>query len=95
MAKKSVRRTTKTKKKTGSSKKKATRFESDSMGTMAIPADAIYGASTARAVRNFPVAKRPLPYEVVRAFLLLKALHYGMSCLFLVSTLTAALVDAP
>ena len=52
--------------------RKGTRVESDSMGAMQLPADAIYGATTARAVANFPIANRPLPFEVVRAFLLLK-----------------------
>jgi len=31
------------------------RTESDSMGPMQIPADAYYGAQTARAVENFPI----------------------------------------
>ena len=67
-AKTSGRRTKKSK-----APKKKTRFESDSMGTMALPADAIYGASTARAVQNFPIAQRALPHEVIRAFLFLKS----------------------
>ena len=37
--------------------KKKTRKESDSMGTMNVPADALYGAQTARAVKNFPISK--------------------------------------
>jgi len=32
-----------------------TRSERDSMGEMSVPADAYYGASTARAVENFPI----------------------------------------
>jgi fumarate hydratase class II len=51
----------------------ATRVERDSMGEMVVPADALYGASTARAVENFPVAKRPLPPAVIHAFGHLKA----------------------
>jgi len=35
---------------------KKTRIESDSMGEMQVPRDAMYGASTARAVENFPVS---------------------------------------
>jgi len=35
---------------------KKTRIESDSMGEMEVPMDAMYGASTARAVENFPVS---------------------------------------
>src|SRR5881628_1592971 len=33
------------------------RVERDSMGEMQVPADAYYGASTARAVENFPISK--------------------------------------
>ena len=32
------------------------RIEKDSMGEMQVPADAYYGASTARAVENFPIS---------------------------------------
>jgi aspartate ammonia-lyase len=34
----------------------ATRTESDSMGTMVLPADAYYGIHTARAISNFPIS---------------------------------------
>ncbi|MEM6749468.1 MAG: class II fumarate hydratase [Planctomycetota bacterium] len=50
-----------------------TRIEKDSMGEMPVPADALYGASTARAVANFPIARRPLPGAVIHAFGHLKA----------------------
>jgi len=50
-----------------------TRTEKDSMGDMPVPADALYGASTARAVANFPIANRPLPPAVIHAFGHLKA----------------------
>jgi len=33
-----------------------TRTERDTMGTLEVPADALYGAQTARAVRNFPIS---------------------------------------
>jgi fumarate hydratase class II len=49
------------------------RVEKDSMGTMNVPAQALYGASTQRAVLNFPVSGRPVPAEVIHAFGLLKA----------------------
>jgi len=49
------------------------RTERDSMGQMQVPDDALYGASTARAVENFPIAKRPLPGAVIHAFGHLKA----------------------
>lgn len=37
-------------------RKPRTRTERDTMGTMEVPAGALYGAQTARAVRNFPVS---------------------------------------
>jgi fumarate hydratase, class II len=37
-----------------------TRVEQDSMGQMTVPADVLYGASTQRAVLNFPVSGRPV-----------------------------------
>ena len=48
------------------------RVESDSMGKMKVPADAYYGAQTARAVENFPVSGRTLPREFIRAMGLVK-----------------------
>jgi fumarate hydratase class II len=50
----------------------STRIERDSMGEMTVPAHVLYGASTQRAVLNFPVAKRPVPPKVIHAFALLK-----------------------
>lgn len=49
------------------------RTERDTMGEMQVPADALYGASTARAVENFPVAHEPVPAAVIHAFGFLKA----------------------
>jgi fumarate hydratase class II len=49
------------------------RTERDTMGEMQVPADALYGASTARAVENFPVAREPVPAPVIHAFGHLKA----------------------
>ena len=42
------------------------------MGEMTVPAHVLYGASTQRAVLNFPVSGRPVPPEVIHAFALLK-----------------------
>jgi fumarate hydratase, class II len=44
----------------------------DTMGEMQLPIDALWGASTQRAVENFPVSGRPVPAEVVRAHAMLK-----------------------
>ncbi len=49
------------------------RIERDTMGEMQVPMTALYGASTARAVENFPIANRPLPPAVIHAFGHLKA----------------------
>ncbi len=49
-----------------------TRIERNSMGEMEVPADALYGASTQRAVLNFPISGRPLPREFLRALALVK-----------------------
>jgi len=43
------------------------------MGEMAVPADALYGASTQRAVLNFPVSGRGVPREIIEAFAMIKA----------------------
>ena len=48
------------------------RIESDSMGEMQVPADAYYGAQTARAVENFPVSRLRFPRAFIRALGLLK-----------------------
>jgi fumarate hydratase class II len=42
------------------------------MGEMEVPADAYYGASTQRAVLNFPISGQPLPRRFIRAIGLVK-----------------------
>jgi fumarate hydratase class II len=49
-----------------------TRIERDSMGEVALPADALYGAQTQRAVENFPISGQPLPRELIHAIGLVK-----------------------
>jgi fumarate hydratase, class II len=48
------------------------RIEKDSMGELRVPADALWGAQTQRAVENFPISGRPMPAEFVRAVGLVK-----------------------
>ena len=48
------------------------RTEHDSMGAMEVPDEALYGASTARAVRNFPISGHPMPRRFVHALALVK-----------------------
>jgi fumarate hydratase class II len=50
----------------------ATRIERDSMGEMEVPADALYGASTQRAVLNFPISGERMPRRFLRALALIK-----------------------
>jgi fumarate hydratase class II len=52
---------------------KPTRIEKDSMGEVRVPADALWGAQTQRAVENFPVSGRPMPARVIRTLGLVKA----------------------
>jgi len=49
-----------------------TRLERDSMGTMRVPADAYYGASTQRAVLNFPISDLRFSRSFIRALALIK-----------------------
>jgi aspartate ammonia-lyase len=48
-------------------KASATRVERDSLGPLEVPADALYGVQTARAVANFPISGERLHPEMVRA----------------------------
>jgi fumarate hydratase class II len=48
------------------------RTETDSMGEMQVPAEALYGAQTARALGNFPISSLRFPREFIRALGLIK-----------------------
>ncbi len=50
----------------------STRIEKDSMGEMEVPGDALYGASTARAVKNFPISGQGMGRRFIRAKGMLK-----------------------
>ena len=43
------------------------RLEKDSMGEMEVPDEALFGASTQRAVLNFPISGRPMPTAFIHA----------------------------
>lgn len=49
-----------------------TRTERDSLGPMEVPSDAYYGASTARAIQNFPISGLRFPRAFIRALGLIK-----------------------
>jgi fumarate hydratase class II len=48
------------------------RVESDSMGTINVPADKYYGAQTARSLANFAIGGEKMPAEIIHAFGILK-----------------------
>ncbi|WP_370060315.1 lyase family protein, partial [Neptunomonas phycophila] len=50
-----------------------TRIEHDSMGELAVPADALYTAQTQRAINNFPVSGTPMPVAFISALILAKS----------------------
>ncbi|MDH5823201.1 class II fumarate hydratase [Luteimonas sp. RD2P54] len=49
------------------------RTERDSMGELQVPADALWGAQTQRALQNFPVSGQAMPRGFIRALGLIKA----------------------
>jgi fumarate hydratase class II len=51
----------------------ATRTERDTMGEMKVPTWALWGASTQRAVENFPISGRPMRPAFIHAYAHLKA----------------------
>lgn len=50
-----------------------TRKESDSMGEVSIPVDALYGPQTQRAINNFPISGLYMPRAFIQALGLIKA----------------------
>ncbi len=44
-----------------------TRLESDSFGTIEVPANRLYGAQTARSLINFPIGTETMPVPLIRA----------------------------
>jgi fumarate hydratase class II len=47
-------------------------MERDTMGELAVPADAYYGVQTARAIENFPISPLRIPRSVIRAMGMIK-----------------------
>ena len=73
-----------------------TRIERDSMGEMEVPADALYGASTMRAVLNFPISDLRFPRTFIRSLGLIKqaAAQTYMEMGVLDETIGNAIVEA-
>ena len=74
----------------------STRVEQDSMGEMEVPSDAYYGASTMRAVLNFPISGLRFPRGFVRALGLIKgaAAEVNTELDLLDSGLSSAIAEA-
>ncbi|MFP5306970.1 MAG: lyase family protein, partial [Gammaproteobacteria bacterium] len=53
--------------------KAAFRVEHDTLGELKVPAGALWGAQTQRAVENFPISERRMPRDFIRALGLIKA----------------------
>ena len=73
-----------------------TRMEKDSMGELAVAADALYQAQTQRAVNNFPISGRPMPDAFLRALARVKraAAEANMELGFLNKKIGRAIVAA-
>ena len=57
-----------------------TRTESDSMGSIEVPADRYYGAQTARSLIHFDIGRDVMPRELIRAFGILKKAAAQVNC---------------
>src|SRR5271169_3234109 len=56
---------------------KYSRVERDSMGALDVPADALWGAQTQRAIHNFPPSGLRMPRAFIRALGLIKCAAAG------------------
>jgi fumarate hydratase, class II len=72
------------------------RLERDSMGEVRVPANALYGAQTQRAVENFPISHLRIPREFIRALGLIKmsSAQVNMELGLLDKTIGKAIVKA-
>jgi len=66
------------------------RTEHDMLGELSVPADALYGIHTARAIANFPLARRPCHPDLIRAYGMVK-----LACAVTNRALGAWADDAP
>ncbi len=73
-----------------------TRIERDSMGEMQVPAEALYGAQTARALENFPVSGRRFPRPFIRSlgYIKLAAAHVNQRAGRLDAALASHIITA-
>jgi fumarate hydratase class II len=73
-----------------------TRVERDSMGPLDVPADALWGAQTQRAIENFPPSGLRMPRSFIRALALIKHSAAGANAELgdLPSSIAAAIQEA-
>ena len=66
------------------------------MGELEVPADALYGAQTQRAVQNFPISGLPLPVPFIKALALIKksAAQTNLELGLLDSDIASAIIKA-
>ena len=50
----------------------ATRLETDSLGSIEVPADKLWGAQTQRAIEHFSIGKELMPREMIKAYAIIK-----------------------
>ncbi len=71
------------------------RIETDSMGELKVPVDALYAAQTQRAIENFPISGLPMPTAFIRAVALIKQCAAEVNQeLGLLDPLTAAAIQS-
>jgi fumarate hydratase class II len=72
------------------------RIETDSMGEVRVPSQALYGAQTQRAVENFTISRQTLPWSFIRAILFIKqaAARTNNELGLLPDTLSHAIADS-
>ncbi|WP_299804228.1 lyase family protein, partial [Sulfuricurvum sp. RIFOXYD2_FULL_44_160] len=56
------------------------RIEKDTMGEVRVPNDTYWGAQTQRSLENFQIGEEKMPYEITRAFSLLKKAVALVNC---------------
>ncbi|GJL81793.1 MAG: fumarate hydratase class II [marine bacterium B5-7] len=73
-----------------------TRFETDSMGTVEVPQDALFGAQTQRAVNNFTISRLTMPAAILDAIIAIKdaAARVNTNCGVLSREISNAILDA-
>jgi fumarate hydratase class II len=73
-----------------------TRHESDALGKVELPAAALYGPQTQRAVENFPISGQPMPRAFIRALARIKqaAAHVHKNAALLERDVALAIIAA-